>query len=487
MKILLITPDYFVKNSWDRFLKKLLLGASPVLGLGYVAATAEKAGHQVKILDMTVEPTTKEDLAGLINNYQPEFIGFNLTNLTIDKGVMVARQCKKINSKITIGVGGAAAEIFPEATFKHNCFDIGLRGEADYTFVQLINYLENKNQEKPEGLIYKENNKIKFHGLPPMIKNLDELTFPARHLYQGKYMHIAAKKEPFASMMTSRGCPFNCGFCSKVPNWRRLRVMSAKKVVKEFKSLARQGVKEVNLYDDTFTCLRQRTMDICQGLIDNKINIIWAARTRLDSIDPELLKKMREAGCYRLHLGIESGSDKILKLMDKRITRDLIIKGTKMIKKQGFEIVGYFMLGYPGETLETMEETRDLIKKIPLDYIELNTFHPLPNSPVYHQIQEKGIERVEKEWYDYMALKRSLLPVYHGPGVSAKQVDEYFYKIFKEYHFSFRQIINFLKLIKTWVRLKNYLRGFLRVSLLYLTKIFSSGKNEKTKEPSLKI
>ncbi|MFH1367121.1 MAG: radical SAM protein [Patescibacteria group bacterium] len=488
MKILLITPDYFCENIWDRFLKSLQLGLSPVLGLGYVAAAAEKAGHEVKILDMAAQPTTRKNLALLLRQYEPDLIGFNLTNLTIDRGVLVAKFCKNIQPHTVIAVGGPAAEILPEATLAHACFDLGLRGEADFTFVELLDYLSGKRKEKPEGLIVRENGGINFYGEPALILNLDEIPFPARHLFKGQYMHIAARKKPFASMMTSRGCPYRCGFCSKVPNWCRLRAMSAGKVVEEFRTLSKQGIKEVNLYDDTFTCQRQRTLDICQGLIEAKFDLIWAARTRLDSIDEELLKKMKEAGCYRLHLGIESGSDEILKKMNKMITREQIIKGMKLIKSFGYETVGYFLLGYPGETVATMEETRQLIKEIPLDYIELNTFHPLPDSPVYQEMLAQGVEKVKNEWYDYMALKRKTLPVYHGDGVTPEQVEKYFYKIFREYYFSPRRIINFLRLINTGLRFKNYLRGFTRVILLYLTKsIYSFRKNEKIQEPSLKI
>lgn len=487
MNILLITPDIFCRTKWQRFQKSLGMGLSPVLGLGYIAAAAEKAGHQVKILDLTVEPSTEISLNQLISDFKPELVGLYLTNITILKGVTVAQTIKKSFSKVPIAIGGPSIDLLPFETLNHHCFDFGLQGEADYTFVDLLNYLQGKQKEKPQGFVYRENNEIKIHGRPPYILNLDTLPFPARHLYQGHYMHIAAKKEPFASMMTSRGCPMRCGFCSKAPHWNRLRAMSAKKVVEEFKLLYQTGIKEVNVYDDTFTFLRQRTIDICKGIIAAKINILWACRTRVDVVDEELLDYLKKAGCYRLHIGVESGSNQILKLMDKRITKEQVLASSKLIKKFGFEIVGYFMLGYPGETIKTLEETREIIKTMPTDYIELNTFFPLPSSPVYQEILNKGIHTVEKEWKNYMELKRETLPTYYGEEIDKKQVDDYFYKIFREYYFNIKRIFHFIALINTPLRLKNYSRAFMRIVLLFFEKIFYYRKREKLNEPSLKI
>jgi len=468
MKILLITPNYFVNNLIERWNNILILGKAPVLGLGSIAAQALRKNHEVKILDMIAEPIKKEEFARLISEFKPELVGINITNPTIKKGVLVARFIKMYFPQLPIVVGGPAIEIFPHETMYHQCFDYGLQGEADYTFTEFLDYLQGQSPKKPQGLVYREKGEVKIFGKPPIIHNLDELPLPAYHLYHGKYMHIAAKKSPFSSIMTARGCPYHCGFCSKVPHWNHLRVRSVNKVIEEFKKLAADGVKEINIYDDTFTSLRQRTIDICKGLIKENNKIIWAARTRADSIDEELLDYLKKAGCYRLHIGIESGSNEILKKMNKMVSVEKIKESVNLIKKFGLEVVGYFMVGYPGESLKTMEQTKTLIKELPLDFLELNIFHITPASPIYDETLRQGKNWIYEQWRDYTYLKRDSLPLYHGENTNPHEVEIEARKIFRSYHFSPRQILKYLKMINTWTRLKNYLKGFFKVMLVLL-------------------
>jgi len=356
MNILLIRPDDFNTDYLSKLRKGIARngihgGVLHPLGLCYVAAASENAGHKTKILDMRAQDISEIEFERIIRKFSPDLVGIYMTTFEIKKAVLIAKKIKDADKSMPVVVGGPGVGIYPKETLTHECFDYGIIGEADFSFPIFLDYLNNKSNDKIPGLVYKKNGAPIISASIQVVKNLDSLPLPARHLLKGNYNYVFVSHEPFTSMMTSRGCPFNCSFCGKPPGRDVLRLRSVWNIVDEFKYVIEDGYKEVILFDDTFTVNKKHVEGVCDGIIHEGLDIIWSARVRIDTINRNMLKKMKRAGCKRLYFGVESGTDPILKLMNKLTTVSQIEESIKLAKDIRFETISYFILGFPGETI----------------------------------------------------------------------------------------------------------------------------------------
>ncbi|MDP2909512.1 MAG: radical SAM protein, partial [bacterium] len=230
-----------------------------------------------------------------------------------------------------------------------------------------------------------------------LIQNLDELPFPARHLVPfQKYSSVLAKKFPVTTMFTSRGCPYRCLFCDRPHLGKFFRARSASNVVDEFEKCVRMGIKEIFIYDDTFGVDRQRVLDICQGIIKRKIDISWDIRTRVNTVDEEILIALKNAGCQRIHYGVEAGTQRILNILRKGITLEMAEKAFRLTKKAGIQTAGYFIIGSPSETEEEILATINFAKKLNPDFVHFTILTPYPATDLYRFGLETGVIK-----YDY--------------------------------------------------------------------------------------
>ena len=466
MKILLISPSDFLKKRSDiikLYISRYSLhgGNVPPLGLGYIAASAINSGHIVKIVDMRIQNLSKTMFKNVVIEFSPDLIGIYLTTFNIKEAVYVAETIKKINTNITTVVGGPGLTVYPVESMNHNCFDFGILGEAELVFGNVVKKLKHGIIPENCGIIYAENNTIKGDFNPNIIDDLNTISYPVRHLFSKDYRYALTSKYPVATMITSRGCSYKCGFCGKIPGHEKLRLQSAEKVLEEFQIIAEQGYNEVILFDDVFTIDKTRVNQICEGLINLNLSLRWAARTRVDSLTEPMLKIMKRAGAVRLYIGVESGSDEILKKMNKKITTNLVKKNILLAKKHGFEIVTYFIIGYPGETYKTMNETIDFMKKIPSDLCSINLFQPIPGSPVLNQMIKNEMPDL---WIDFIRLKSNKMPEYHGT-LNRKDVEVFYKKAYREFYLRPGSIMNLLKLANSFNRKKDFSVTFL--SMLY--------------------
>lgn len=458
MKILLVSPAIFPKNNREKYHQLLLRmsihgGDSPPLGLECIASSAIEAGHQVEIIDLRVESRTRLDFAREIKKSAPDIFGLYLTTFNIREALQVAKVMKAIFPQTKIVVGGPHVGMYPKETLKHPEFDLALMGEAEHTFCELLSALSGaRDFRQVNGIIYREDGEIRINGNAQTVENLDVLPFPARSLLKGKYLYFGTFREPFTTMITSRGCPFNCAFCAKIPGSVRTRFVSAKRVVEEFLEIKKLGYREVNVFDDLFTVDRQRVIDICQGIIENELDISWSIRARTDCIDEEMLGYLRKAGCYRIYFGIESGTDEILKLMNKKTDTKKNMQAMELAHRFGFEIVSYFILGFPGETVETMEATIEFAKKSPTDFASFNMFEPLPASKVHADMLASGMK---DGWLDFLELKTKQMPVYHGD-LDRSEVERAYKKALRSFYLRPRAIFNLFRMVKNPVRFRNF-------------------------------
>ncbi len=374
MKILLIFPP--ARQSVTK-LAKILEDRIPPLGIAYVAAALERKGHQVKIIDADTEGLDLEKLGKLALGYQPQVIGISTLTPTFKKARQTARCLKKLLPQVPIIFGGPHLASFPKISLEFPEIDYGVIDEGEITICELLDALEqNKSVDQVKGVVYRKEGKIIQTKPRELIQDLDSIEFPAWHLLpMDKYWQTISREKKFATMISSRGCPFNCLFCD--PEGRlgkKFRGRSSDNIVKEIELLYNNyGIKEIVFYDDTFTFDRQRIVDFSKLMIEKKLPVIWECRTRVDRVDEELLKIMKKAGCYRIRYGVESGNEKILQVLRKGITKEQVRKAFSFSKRYKIETFAYFMIGSPQEDKETIQDTINFVLELDPDFVIFST------------------------------------------------------------------------------------------------------------------
>ena len=395
MKILLINPPTF--NMLPTMLPRSVdeaRGYNPPLGLLYLAAYLQKnSEHQVEILDCQVEELNYKQIKEKIKENAPDAIGLTTMTFTLIDVLNIVKIAKKINPEIKTILGGPHIDIYPEETINQPGVDYLVLGEGEKPLKGLldnINSLNNLRQVK--GVVFKDNNKIVNTGRAELNQDLDSLPFPARRLtpYQ-KYSSVLSKVSPVTTMFTSRGCPYKCLFCDRPHLGKFFRARSAKNVVDEMEECQKMGIKEILIYDDTFTVKRQRVIDICLEIQKRNLKIDWDVRARVDTVDKELLEIMKDSGCQRIHYGVEAGTQKILNVLRKGITLEQVEKAFKLSRKIGLETLAYFMIGSPTETKEDILETIKFAKKINPDFTHITITTPFPATDLYRMGLEQKI------------------------------------------------------------------------------------------------
>ena len=402
MKIALVFPKFerqINDNLQITTVKKYAITPLP-LSLTYLAATLERAGHDVEIIDANALKYSKEQLVSILKNKNIGLIGFTTTTLAYHQENEWIKYVKDNLPDIPIIVGGKHAWYYPEEIMKNYFVDYAFNGEADFGIVELADALEKSNLaqlKNIKGLWYKSGNKVYSNGIADPIANLDDLPFPARHLLPlGKYGTFITKRQKYSTMMTTRGCPARCTFCDG--HLEKFRFRSAKNAVEEIQLAYDMGVREIELYDDSFTAHKKRAIEIAKEIKERKLDLSWDIRTRVNMVDGEILKVLKSAGCQRINLGIESADPQILRNLKKDITLDQVEKAVLLSKKLGLEVFGYFILGSPGETIQTIRKTLAFSQKYPFDYVQFTRMTALPRTELYRQFME---ERKYDYWLEY--------------------------------------------------------------------------------------
>lgn len=381
-------------------------GNTPPLGIGYLAAVLEKNNLPVSVVDMSAYRMSIEEVKQKLKEYAASIIGISATTPQMVVGLEIARIAKEVNPSCKVVFGGPHPTAMAEDVLENPNVDFVVRGEGEMTLLDLILALGGgKKLENVYGLSFKKDDRAVSNPPRPLIANLDVLPFPARHLFPfpQAYSSPMLKRRIFADIMTSRGCIGHCIFCNRMVFGRTVRMMSPEYVINEIEHLiANYGVGELHLADDLFAYDVDRASKICDMIIERKLDIVWSASggMRVDGYTKDLLKKMRSAGCYRVHFGVESGSDEILTKIGKGTNREQIRQAFSDAKEAGMITVAAFMLGNYGENKETMEETIKFSKSIKADYCQFMMAVPFPGS-AYYVILDKNKQILTKDWAKY--------------------------------------------------------------------------------------
>jgi radical SAM superfamily enzyme YgiQ (UPF0313 family) len=367
----------------------------PALGLAYIASVLLGAGHQVKIIEGMAQFYSLDEIASLSQSF--DVVGITSNSFLALLSHKVALAIRQKNHKITIIMGGPHASVVPDEVLRDKNIDYVVIGEAEYSFLELVESLASGSGiDGVKGIAYRKEDKVISTGERAFIENLDDIPIPARHLlpmHLYRSSEVRSRRNPALHMLSSRGCFYNCSFCGNKSIHRcRLRMHSPERVVEEMSVLINDfGAKEIHFWDDCFVYDEKRVREICELIQAHKLNIPWDCEATVDRVNPTLLKAMRQAGCFSLSYGIETGNDERFKKINKGwLNKEKIRQAVAWTKKEGLRARGYFMLGFIGETLEEMEQTIRFSQELNLDYATFSLLVPLPGTDDYKRAQEEG-------------------------------------------------------------------------------------------------
>ena len=374
MKIGLINPNKVIKYPGIH------------IGLGYLASYAMKQDNTLhfQLLDTRIDSAKEQEN---FLNTKFDLLGITATSQVFDEALEISTKYNSNFPDVPICIGGAHVSTVKSDVLKHKPFDFAISGEGEETFYELIKYVKGKfDVNLITGLFYRNQlSEIVANPARAVIQNIDEIPFPAFELFK-------MNKYPQHRLTTSRGCPFNCVFCNSRSIWtNKWRKRSAQNIIDEITFLINKyGNKPFVFNDDSFNIDLKRVHEFCDKLIATKLNPIWSTSIRVDRIDEEIAKKMKASGCYCVSIGIESANNDVLKLMSKHITKEKIYDGIQLLRKTGIDVTGQFMIGNPGDTLQTIKESIDFANNSNLSGVEFYTALPYPDSDLYTFVMEHG-------------------------------------------------------------------------------------------------
>ncbi|GBE05732.1 MAG TPA: radical SAM protein [Nitrospirae bacterium] len=467
MKVLLINPpreNEIIGNNPSIIEEER--GFNPPLGLLYIAAYLEKhTEHEISVIDAQVERLNYSSLAARISEFAPDIAGLTTMTMTLIDVMKTAGIIKQTDKNIKVVLGGPHVHLFPEESVNLRNVDYIVLGEGEEAFKDLLDHMDNKQAlMNIAGLVFKEDGNIIHTGLRPPIKDLDRLPFPARHLVPyKKYTSLLSKGNIATTVFTSRGCPFKCTFCDRPHLGKVFRARSAGNVVDELELCSKLGIHDFLFYDDTFTVNKKRVMDICNEIVKRKLDIGWDIRARIDTVDEEMLKNLKKAGCRGIHYGIEAGTEKILKVLNKRITILQAQHVFDLTRKYRIPILAYFMIGNPAETRDDIFTTFSVMKELDPDYVHMTILTPFPGTKIYFDGLKNGI--IRKDYWKEFAEdpKPDFIPPHWDELFSRNELNDLLVKGYKGFYIRPSYILKRIGALRSFSELKKKAAAGLKV------------------------
>lgn len=389
VKVSLIFPSF--KNFRDSmaFIENVdYLGVIPPVNLSYVAAILEREGCVVQLIDASAEKLTREEAGARVAAFNPDFLGFTLTNLDFNLSLDWIRYFGREHRR-PIVVGGILTRANGEAVLCHPEISYSVIGDADETLPELLRCVQaGGDLGRVAGIAYRDaDGNVRRTAAREPLRDIDTRPFPARHLLKTDlYFSILSQRKKFTAGMSVFGCPYPCAYCTmrRTP----MQIRSAKNIVDELEACQKElGIHEVDFFDPNIALNKGRVHEICRLIKQRKLDVTWSVRANLMTMDRDIMKDMASAGCAWVGYGIEAGDEGILKGLSKpQGGVSHIHEVLKATRESGMRTCGFFILGLPGETPETLRRTVDFIYRAPLDYVQIASFWPVPQTPIYEEI-----------------------------------------------------------------------------------------------------
>jgi len=464
MKILFINPPYInfegLKESGGHMLP---------LSFGYLASYARKQipDLEFEILDCEAEGLNYQQIEKRVKDVKPDVVGITGPTPAMNHVYKIAEIVKGIFPETKVVAGGIHPTVLPERTMlEGEKIDFVIIGEGEHTFIQLLQALKTGQKEFSNiaGLCWRKENSIVINQRRELIKDLNELPFPARDIFNLKLYYSAPTKkvseENATPIITSRGCLFNCIHCPSKIIWRsNVRYRSADNVVTEIEECVNKyNLREFNFFDDTFTINKERVIEICNKIVEKKLRIYWICFSRANTVDDELVQTMKAAGCRKISFGLESGNQKVLDLMRKQTTVKQGRKAVEIAKKQGLETHATFMLGNIGETAQTIKETINFAKSLDLDNATFFITCPFPGTDLYQIAQDLGYVNENTKWEAFAPLTVQQ-PILVQNNLTGEEIIQWQKKAFKQFYLRPKYIIKKLCRIRGAGGIKSLFEG----------------------------
>ncbi|MFC2154784.1 B12-binding domain-containing radical SAM protein [Candidatus Altiarchaeota archaeon] len=419
---------------------------------------------------MCVEGLSIDGFRGKLLEFRPSFVGFTSTTVQINNCLILSKIVKETLPDSKTVMGGVHPTVLTEETLSNESVDFIVRGEGENTLLEL---LSRRKVSEIDGLSYKKDGRITHNKERGFIDDIDTFPHPAYDLLAlDKYKPTLGnfKQLPSISMITSRGCPGQCTFCYSGLMGKKIRFMSAERILDEIKFLISEyGIRDLTFYDDTFTANKRNVMDLCDLLISERLGLTWSCMSRLDYVSSDLLEKMSKAGCHQIGYGIETCDPEIMKNIKKNAPLERAKELIEMTQRSGIDARAMFMLGNPGETAETMEKTIDFALSLDADLYLFNVTTPFPGTEMFSWAEREGYLKT-KNWEDYNLYTF----VMDLPTVDNETIQKYYKKAYSRCYMRPSYILKRLKKIDSLDTLKAHIEMVPYLAKNKISSIFSS-------------
>lgn len=468
-KVLLINPSY--KNSYGNGKSSIVNPVHPTLSLMTIGAMALKRGHEAHVLDFSYRQYDYKIIQDKIKEYQPDIVGVTATTPLMNQARDISVLVKSISSQILTAIGGPHVSALPYESLMESMFDIAVVGEGDLTFGEIV---DGHDLKTINGIYYRTAADGEIYSSPHrnFIQNLDDLPFPALHLYdplayEGKVSYLWARKTPITLLEFSRGCVYKCNFCaSKNTMALGYRKKSPERCAEEVRYIARLGYREFAVADDIFTSDNKWAVAVSEAIIKANTKVIWTCTNgiRVESADDRLFKTMRKAGCYRVSFGFESGNDEVLKKFGKggRACIEQGGRAVKLARKAGLDTLGMFMLGLSHDTEKTMMDTIRFARTVTTDMLKFGKTISFPGTSMFEEYRREKLIR-SYNWDEYFIYTDKTLFVHRY--LSYDTIDKYAQKAYREAvlknpKFLIRRIIRGIKTQEFFLDIYYFIKWF---------------------------
>lgn len=398
--------------------------ATPCLTLAALAGVARQEGASAVACDLCGRLEPMKFFRESLQNFRPDLVAFTFNTPQANQAMEMAAEAKKFDPSLMVAGGGVHATAIPEDVLRESAFDILVVGEGEIPFAKL---LAGEDPSSIPGVAYRRDGQVLINTPPSRIHDLDTLPMPDYECFDlASYQQIRKrlwKNAQVVGIETSRGCPYSCSYCvSNLVFGNKLRVKSPERVLEEFERLHRLGFREVLIQDDDFTLVPDRAVSIFEGLISRgiKMDIELSNGVRIENLTKEFLITARRAGCYRIRIGIESGSSDVLNNVNKKIDLERLHRVISDTHSVGIEVIALLVLGFPGETVETFRKTLKLAQDCGADMARLALFTPYPGSRIYNEWQAEG-RLLPASFSDYL-IYQTERPLYRHPLMSHSEI-----------------------------------------------------------------
>lgn len=475
IKTLLVNPPYSLHERYGRSMKSFGAVAEP-LGLAYLAASLERAHYPVEIIDA---PALQWGIKDVVTRVEKgvHLVGITFITPMFETVKELTHHIKRSCPSTNIIVGGPHPSALPERTLEEiPDIDFVCIGEGEKTIVEVVAYLDGnrnltnttnvKDIKDLKGLAYRNKGKIVVNPPRPFEKDLDNIPKPSRHLLPMEKYHLTASRTTGSgycpTIIVARGCPFNCQYCSH-PFGKTFRHHSVERIIDELKELKTYyDVDQVNFEADTLTIDNHFMADLCNSIIQENLHIKWTCESRVDTVDESLLNLMKKAGCWQISYGVESGSQRLLDIICKGVTKEQVVETFTITKKTGITIRGFFMLGLPTETYEESLETIQFARELDPLWAQFTITIPYPGTPLFEQLDSAGEIRHD-DWSHYNTWggwSDKKLP-YIPPGRTGEEIKALQKKAMRMYYMRPKVFLRFIKSISSLSDMRKYVTGFI--------------------------